>query len=77
MLAAGCTLTLSENQNLPKRIGTRHRAAVGVSENSDAMAFLVSEETGKMSVTQNGILEMDVSESTLKRRLKKAFTIVQ
>jgi len=77
ILAAGCTLTLSENQNLPKRIGTRHRAAVGVSENSDAMAFLVSEETGKISVTQNGKLEMGVSLYQLKRRLKKAFTFIQ
>jgi len=77
ILAAGCTLTLSENQNLPKRIGTRHRAAVGVSEHSDAMAFLVSEETGKISVTENGNLEMDITINQLKRRLKKALTIIQ
>lgn len=77
ILAAGCTLTLSESQNLPKRVGTRHRAAVGVSEHSDAMAFIVSEETGKISVTENGNLELDITLSQLKRRLNKAFTIVQ
>lgn len=77
ILAAGCTLTLSESQNLPKRVGTRHRAAVGVSEHSDAMAFVVSEETGKISVTENGNLEFDITLNQLKRRLKKAFTIVQ
>jgi diadenylate cyclase len=77
ILAAGCTLTLSESQNLPKRVGTRHRAAVGVSEHSDAMAFIVSEETGRISVTDNGNLELDVTMNQLKRRLKKAFTIEQ
>lgn len=77
LLAAGCTLTLSESQNLPKRVGTRHRAAVGVSEHSDAMAFVVSEETGKISVTENGNLEMDITLNQLRRRLKKALTIVQ
>lgn len=73
ILAAGCTLTLSENQNLPKDIGTRHRAAVGVSENSDAVAFIVSEETGMFSVAEHGKLHYRITEQKLKTLLQKAF----
>lgn len=75
ILAAGCTLPLSDNQNLPKRIGTRHRAAVGISEKNDSMTFIVSEETGKISVSDNGKLEMAISLNQLNRRLKKAFSL--
>lgn len=74
ILAAGCTLTLSESQNLPKDIGTRHRAAVGVSENSDATAFIVSEETGLFSVAENGKLHYRISEKKLRTSLEKAFS---
>jgi len=74
ILAAGCTLPLSENQNLPKRIGTRHRAAVGISEKTDSITFIVSEETGHISVAENGNLEMNITQNKLKRRLKKAFS---
>lgn len=74
ILAAGCTLPLSDNLNLPKRIGTRHRAAVGISEKTDAITFIVSEETGKISITENGKLDMDVTIDTLKKKLNKAFS---
>jgi diadenylate cyclase len=75
ILAAGCTLTLSENQNLPKRIGTRHRAAVGISETSDAVAFVVSEETGKFSVADAGNLAYEISDDELIMLIQQSFNI--
>ncbi len=54
--AAGCVLPLSNNLELGKDMGTRHRAGLGVAENSDAVAIIVSEETGIISVAKNGVL---------------------
>lgn len=54
--AAGCVLPLTANKNLPKELGTRHRAGIGVTETSDALVFIVSEETGIISVAENGRL---------------------
>ncbi len=54
--AAGCVLPLSDNLDISKDMGTRHRAALGLSENSDAIIVVVSEETGNISVAKNGIL---------------------
>lgn len=56
ILAAGCVLPLTENPNLSKDLGTRHRAGIGMSENSDATVLIVSEETGIISMAQNGKL---------------------
>ena len=54
--AAGCVLPLTQNKNLNKELGTRHRAGIGIAENSDAMVIIVSEETGIISIAQNGKL---------------------
>lgn len=65
IVAAGCVLPLSENQNLSKALGTRHRAAIGATEENDAIAIVVSEETQKISVAVRGRLEQGVSPERL------------
>jgi diadenylate cyclase len=67
--AAGCILPLTKNENLSNDLGTRHRAAVGISENSDAIAIVASEETGLISVAINGVLRRINSIDTLKKKL--------
>jgi len=71
LVAAGCYLPLTENPNLSKELGTRHRAALGVSEQSDSVALVVSEETGVISLTNNGKLTRYLDEKTLKQMLLK------
>lgn len=68
--AAGCVLPVSNSTSLSKDLGTRHRAAVGISEVSDAVAVVVSEETGGISVAINGILKRQLTPSTLERLLR-------
>ncbi len=67
--AGGCILPLTKNENLSNDLGTRHRAAVGISENSDAVAIVVSEETGSISIAINGVLRRINNIDTLKKRL--------
>ncbi len=64
--AAGCILPSSKSTALPKELGTRHRAAVGISEQSDAVVIVVSEETGIISIANNGILKRGYNSGTLK-----------
>ncbi|MBS4023156.1 MAG: diadenylate cyclase CdaA [Dethiobacter sp.] len=71
LIAAGCYLPLTENPNLSKELGTRHRAALGVSEQSDAVVLVVSEETGVISLTNSGKLTRYLDEKTLKQMLLK------
>lgn len=71
--AAGCFLPLSDNQTISKDLGTRHRAALGMSEVSDAMVIVVSEETGIVSITENSKLSRRVDNETLKRLLYEFF----
>ena len=66
---AGCVLPLSESERLNADLGTRHRAAVGISEVSDAVAVVVSEETGAISVAVGGVLKRYLSPETLERLL--------
>src|SRR5699024_6399905 len=56
IVAAGCVLPLSNNLEMGKDMGTRHRAGLGMSENSDAIVVVVSEETGIISLAKNGVL---------------------
>ncbi|MDQ7827820.1 MAG: diadenylate cyclase CdaA [Armatimonadota bacterium] len=66
VLAAACLLPLSENPTLSKTLGTRHRAAIGITEETDAVAVVVSEETGVISVARDGELSRGLSEEELK-----------
>jgi diadenylate cyclase len=67
--AAGCILPLTANNNLNSQLGTRHRAAIGMSENSDAIVLVVSEETGTISLAVNGKITRDYNSVTLKEEL--------
>ena len=69
IVSATCYLPLSENMGLSKDLGTRHRAGVGISENTDAFTIIVSEETGKISVTDSGKLYRNISGDELKKML--------
>lgn len=68
--AAGCFLPLSKNVELDRQYGTRHRAAMGISEVSDAVVIIVSEETGAMSICVDGRFKVCDSEQELRRRLR-------
>jgi diadenylate cyclase len=74
VMAAGCYLPLSENPTISKELGTRHRAAIGLSEVSDALTLVVSEETGQVSVTMNGEILRDYTEERLKKLLIEKLT---
>jgi diadenylate cyclase len=69
IMAAGCYLPLSENPFISKELGTRHRAAIGMSEVSDAVCVIVSEETGQMSLAMNGHIIRDIKEELLLSKL--------
>lgn len=70
IVSAGCMLPMSGNVNLSRDLGMRHRAAIGISENSDAVVAIVSEETGSISVAINGMLKRHLAPETLERLLK-------
>jgi diadenylate cyclase len=71
--AAACFLPLSLKEGLPKRYGTRHRAAIGITEETDALAILVSEERGTISLAQNGELQEDLDGKALRDLLFREF----
>jgi DNA integrity scanning protein DisA with diadenylate cyclase activity len=70
--AAGCILPVSQNMELPKRFGLRHRAGMGITESTDAVAIVVSEERGRISFFQNGRGEYNISIEELEKRLEEA-----
>ena len=70
VLAAGCVLPLSESERISADLGTRHRAAVGISEVTDAVTVIVSEETGAISVAVGGMLKRHLTPQTLERLLR-------
>lgn len=72
--AAACYLPLSNNLQLDKDLGTRHRAGIGVSENTDCISIIVSEETGFVSVAQNGVLKRNIKEDMLRKILLEELT---
>lgn len=69
--AAACMLPLAGDKDIARELGTRHRAAIGISKESDAIAVVVSEENGKVSIAKDGTLIADVKEETLKKILIK------
>ena len=71
LYAGGCILPLTKSQRLSRNLGTRHRAAVGISENSDAVAVVVSEETGNVSLAVNGGLQVYDDLNVFKRTLEE------
>ena len=70
ILGAGCMLPLSRNVNLSRDLGMRHRAGIGMSENSDAVVVIVSEETGSISVALGGMLKRHLVPETLEQLLR-------
>ena len=70
MIAAGCLLPLTENRSLSTELGTRHRAALGLSEQCDAVVVIVSEETGIVSIAENGHITRRLNSEQLKKRLR-------
>ncbi len=69
--AAACILPLADDKDIAKELGTRHRAGLGISKESDAITIIVSEETGKISIAKDGVLIADVKEDSLKNILIK------
>lgn len=71
--AARCILPMSDNPNIPAHYGMRHRSALGITEHTDAMAIIVSEETGQISIADSGILSQDISKEDLMQILEREF----
>lgn len=69
--AASCMLPLADDKDIARELGTRHRAAIGISKESDALVVVISEETGRMSIAKDGTLIADVREDVLKKILIK------
>ena len=75
IISAGCLLPLSKNLEISKELGTRHRAAVGITENSDALSVIVSEETGRISYAIDGKINIDITIEQLRTLLEDKFII--
>ncbi|WP_129600197.1 diadenylate cyclase CdaA [Anaerophilus nitritogenes] len=73
IMAAACVLPLTGNPNLSKELGTRHRAGIGITEKSDAVAVMVSEETGAISVAMDGKISRYLDAKTLRSVLRNAY----
>jgi len=72
--AAGCLFPLTDNPEVSKRLGTRHRAAIGLTEETDAITVVVSEETGKISLGVRGHLEQDLDRESLRKIMRELLT---
>ena len=75
VIAAGCFLPLTANPNVSKTLGTRHRAAIGLTEETDAVVVVVSEEEGKISLVREGRIIRDLDAGTLRSTLQQLFAI--
>lgn len=69
IVSAACILPVSHNRDIPKELGLRHRAALGITQQSDALSIIVSEETGHITLAQNGEFKRDISTEELERYL--------
>ena len=76
LLAAGCVLPLTASKNLNKKLGTRHRAGIGITENSDAIAYIVSEETGIISMAEDGSLNRFLDIKNVEKNLLSLYLAV-
>lgn len=74
IMSAASVLPLSQRQNLSKTMGTRHRAGIGITEESDAVSLIVSEETGIISFVEEGLMSRGLDETALTQRLRSALT---
>lgn len=75
ILAAKCQLPLTQNPKLDPTLGMRHRAALGLTEQTDAIVLVVSEETGMISLAEGGVLTRGLSEESLTKKIKEAFVV--
>jgi diadenylate cyclase len=73
LYSAGCVLPLSENKSISKALGTRHRAGIGITENSDALVFIVSEETGIVSMAADGKLDRFLDVKTVEKSMLNVY----
>ncbi len=73
ILAAGCLLPLTDNPNISRALGTRHRAGIGITEKSDSMAIVVSEETGDISIAENGKIRRFLDTESLSQILFQSY----
>jgi diadenylate cyclase len=73
LYSAGCVLPLTQNKNLSKDLGTRHRAGIGITENSDALVLVVSEETGIISIAEDGKLDRFLDIKTVEKILLNVY----
>lgn len=74
IIAASCILPVSKNNSIPKDLGLRHRAALGITETTETLAIVVSEETGEVSIARRGAIDRDVDSPKLKKEISNYFT---
>ena len=75
LYAAGCILPLTQNRNISSELGTRHRAAIGMSEQSDSLVLVISEETGSISIAKDGVLKRNISDGEAREMLLDFLTL--
>lgn len=73
IISVGCILPVSHDMNLPKHLGLRHRAALGMSQASDAVCIVVSEETGNISIAKDGVMTTQITSTDLEKHLSRIF----